>query len=524
MNPVGYLETGVLVCDDNLHALAQLPPACVDLIYLDPPFFSNRSYEVIWGDEAEVRSFEDRWEGGIQVYLDWMEDRLRHLHRVLKPSGSLYLHCDATAGHYLKVLMDSIFGIQHFVNEVIWKRTGAHSAKKGYGPSHDMLLLYARSADFYWEKVRGPYDPEYIATKFTMRDSDGRRFQAITLTPPGTRGGETGKPWRGIDPTVKGYHWKYPPSRLDELDAEGMIYWPKKENGMPRLKFFLDKAPGMLLQDVWTDIAPLNSRAAERLGYPTQKPEALLERVLRSSSAPGHIVLDPFCGCGTTMAVAEKLQRQWIGIDISQQAVEIVKARLSKLGATPTVHGLATSVEELRRLPPFEFQHRMIQRVIGTPSARNVADMGIDGRSFFENLPIQVKQSERVGRNVVDNFETAVERDGKHKGYVIAFSYTRGAYEEAARSKRQRGIEIVLVKVEDIVLVGDLIDSADREGRPPDLSRVSPDLMGLFRALQAAAEEREVPPPPPPDSKPSASELFASARRKREAQQRLAVQ
>lgn len=523
MNPVGYLETGVLVCDDNLRALAQLPPECVDLVYLDPPFFSNRHYEVIWGDEAEVRSFEDRWEGGIQVYLDWMEARLRHLHRILKPTGSLYLHCDAAAGHYLKVLMDSIFGAQRFVNEVIWKRTGAHSGKKGYGPAHDTLLFYSKSEDFYWEKVRGPYDPAYIASKFTMREVDGRRYQPISLTPAGTRGGETGKPWRGIDPTVKGYHWKYPPSRLDELDAEGQIYWPQKAGGMPRLKFFLDEAPGMLLQDVWTDIAPINARAAERLGYPTQKPEVLLERVLRSSSAPGHIVLDPFCGCGTTVAVAEKLQRHWIGIDISQQAVEIMKARLNKLGAKPTVYGLATSVEELRRLPPFEFQHRMIQRVMATPSLRNVADMGIDGRSFFENLPIQVKQSERVGRNVVDNFETAVERDGKHKGYVVAFSYTRGAYEEAARSKRKRGIEIVLVKVEDIVNVGDLIDSADREGRVPDLSRVSPDLMGLFRALQASAEDREVPPPPPPESKPSASELFASARKKREAQQRMSL-
>ena len=266
MNPISYLETGVLVCDDNLRALAQFPSDCIDLVYLDPPFFSNRFYEVIWGDEAEVRSFEDRWEGGVQVYLDWMDARLRHLHRVLKPTGSLYLHCDAAAGHYLKVLLDTIFGSPQFVNEVIWKRTGAHSGKKGYGPAHDTLLLYAKTPDFYWEKVRGPYDPEYIASKFTMREADGRRYQAITLTPSGTRGGETGKPWRGIDPTVKGYHWKYPPSRLDELDEQGLIYWPKKHGGMPRLKFFLDEAPGMLLQDVWTDIAPINARAAELTG------------------------------------------------------------------------------------------------------------------------------------------------------------------------------------------------------------------------------------------------------------------
>lgn len=286
-----------------------------------------------------------------------------------------------------------------------------------------------------------------------MHDRDGRLFQAISLTPSRTRNGESGKPWRGIDPTDRGYHGKYAPSKLDELDVQGRIYWPKKEGGMPRLKFYLDEAPGMLLQDVWTDIPPINARAAERLGYPTQKPEALLERIIRSSSAQGDIVLDPFSGCGTTLAVAHKLQRQWAGIDISPQAVEIVKLRLNKLGASPTVYGLPTSVEELRRLGPFDFQHWIIQRVMGTPSAKDVADMGVDGYSFFEQLPIQVKQRERVGRNDVDNFETAVSREGKHKGFLVAFSFTRTAYEEAARAKRQGGPEITLVTVEDVVRV-----------------------------------------------------------------------
>lgn len=507
---MGYLETGVLHCADNLGVLGAMPSKCVDLIYLDPPFFSNRHYEVIWGDEAEVRSFEDRWEGGVQHYLDWIEPRLIHLHRVLKDTGSLYLHCDSHAGHYLKVLMDRVFDGGLFVNEVIWKRTGAHSGKKGFGPAHDTLLLYAKSADFIWEPIRGPYDPEYVATKFTQREPDGRRYQPISLTPSGTRKGETGQPWRGIDPTAKGYHWKYQPSKLDELDAAGQIYWPKKKGGMPRLKFYLDEAPGMLLQDVWTDIPPINSRAAERLGYPTQKPEALLERIIQSSTPQGAIVLDPFCGCGTTVAVAQKLQRQWIGIDISPSAVGVMRDRLHKLGATFEVTGLPTTEEGLMQLGPFEFQNWIVRRVLGEVHARKSGDLGIDGYSFFEHLPIQVKQRNSVGRNDIDNFETAVERSGNTKGYFVAFSFTRTAYEEAARAKQARGVQIVLVKVKDIVEVGNLVDSADRRGAVADLSFVTPDLMGLFSALQSRVTDR--PFYSAPRKPPSDDDLFESVR------------
>jgi hypothetical protein len=234
-------------------------------------------------------------------------------------------------------------------------------------------------------------------------------------------------------------------------------------------------------------------------------------------------VLDPFCGCGTTVAAAQQLQRQWIGIDISPQAVEIIKQRVNKLGVAPTVHGLPTNVGDLKKLGPFDFQHWIIQRVIGNPSPRRTADMGIDGYSFFERLPIQVKQRERVGRNDVDNFETAIERDGKQKGFMVAFSFTRGAYEETARARRSRGIEVVLVKVEDVVRVGDLIDSADREGRPPDLSRVAPDLMGLFSALQRPVAARPFDPAPSGTSKPSADDLIASARRERSGQRTLPI-
>ena len=559
MNPVGYLETGVIHCDDNLHALGQFPAECIDLIYLDPPFFSNRIYEVIWGDEAEVRSFEDRWEGGINVYLDWMDARLRHLHRVLKPSGSLYLHCDQAAGHYLKVALDDIFGINNFRNEIIWRRTGSNSAKKRFGPIHQNIFYYGKSATAPFYPQYGPYTKGVVEYNYQHYDERGR-YQRVLLTGPGTREGESGSPWRHYDPTTSGRHWQpatyvyekyraltgddlgaYPLlERLDKLDDVGLIHWPTKDNGIPRYKNYLADAPGVALQDIWgyvpgtegavvgsdegidADVRWLTAKNAERVGYPTQKPEGVLERIIRSSSKEGDIVLDPFCGCGTTIAVAQRLRRQWIGIDISTQAAEIMKLRLHKLGASPTIYGLPTSVDDLRQLGHFEFQHWIVQRVMGTPSPRKTADKGVDGYSFFENLPIQVKQRERVGRDELDGFVHAVGREQKHKGFMVAFSFTKGAYDEVARLRRGKGaVQIVLVKVKDIVEIGDLIDSADRDGRPPDLSRVTPDLMGLFSALQQPVQERLFYPAPPDEAKPSAQDLIQSARRAMRGQQRL---
>lgn len=558
MNPVAFLETGVIHCADNLATLGQFPAECVDLVYLDPPFFSNRKYEVIWGDEAEVRSFEDRWEGGINVYINWMEARLRHLHRVLRPTGSLYLHCDQAAGHYLKVLLDDIFGQRNFRSEIVWRRTGSNSAAQRYGPIHQTIFYYRKSAKTAFNPVFGPYTSRYIERQFRYEDERGR-YRPVLLTGPGRRQGDSGKPWRHYDPSKRNRHWQ-PASylydkyreltgddlgafplleRLEKLDSVKLVHWPEIANGVPNYRYYLDDAPGVALQDIWAyqpgteglvygengaidqDVKWLSTNDAERVGYPTQKPEGVLSRIIRASTSEGDVVLDPFCGCGTTIAVAQKLERQWIGIDISPQAVEIMKLRLNKLDATPTIHGLPTSVDDLHQLGPFEFQYWIIQRVLGTPAPRPVADKGIDGYSFFEQLPIQVKQREHVGREDVDKFETAVERSGKHKGYLVAFSFTRGAYEEVARARRAGRPDIVLVEVADVVRVGDLIDSADREGRPPDLSSTTPDLMGLFSALQQAVRDRPFYPPPPDKAKPSAKQLIESARRNRPKQLQL---
>jgi SAM-dependent methyltransferase len=398
-------------------------------------------------------------EGGIQVYVNWMRDRVVQMRRVLRPTGSLYLHCDPHASHYLKVMLDGVFGAGNFRNEIVWKRTTAHNSAKRYGPVHDTILYYVGdSSSVTWNQQHQAYGDEYVSTKYRHVDPvNGQRYRLSDLTGAGTRQGDSGKSWRNFNPTSIGRHWQ-PPSycyskyveltgqdlalmplidRLDELDRVGLIQWPKKTGGRPEHKRYLDDMPGVGLQDVWTDIDPINSRAVERLGYPTQKPEALLERIIAASSDEGATVLDPFCGCGTTVAVAERMGRRWIGIDISPTAVNLMKRRLeraTKRRCTPKIIGLPVTADELRKLKPFEFQNWVIQKFWGTHSPRKSGDMGIDGYSFMVNDPIQVKQSDHVGRNVVDNFETAVRRAGKDKGYVVAFSFTRGAYEEVARA------------------------------------------------------------------------------------------
>jgi DNA modification methylase len=495
VNPVAFLETGVIECADNLDVLSELPAECVDLIYLDPPFFSNRRQQTVWG--REYREFDDKWEGGMNEYLDFMHARVRQMHRVLKPTGSLYFHCDWHAVHYLKVMLDTIFGMGQFRNEIIWKRTSAHSSANRYGPVHDTILFVSKGENYTWNRLYQEYDETYIESKYRFVDgATGRRYRKSDLTGAGIRHGETGLPWRGLDVTTKGRHWMVPPDELDKLDEEGRIMWPAKAGGMPEYKRYLDEMPGVPLQDVWTDLDPVNARAAERVGYPTQKPESLLGRIITASSKPGEIVLDPFCGCGTTIAVAERLHRRWIGIDKSPAAASVMKRRMDAMGTKDVrVHGLPVTLEDVKGLDPFEFQAWIVQRVLGSPSPRKSGDMGIDGLSFFEGLPIQVKQSERVGRKVVDEFETAIARHKSHKGYLVAFSFARGAVDEAARSHMEDGPEVVLVKVADVLRIGELVDLAEREHADP--SRV-PDLMGLFSTKQRLAEGFTLVPGPRP--------------------------
>lgn len=487
VNPIGFLETDVLLCADNLDRLYEFPAECVDLIYLDPPFFSNRRYDVIWGDEAEMRSFRDRWQGGIHRYIDWVRVRAVELHRVLRPTGSLYFHCDAHASHYLKVLLDGIFGAENFRNEIIWKRTSAHSSAKRFGPVHDVLLYYTKSRSFTWNPIYTGYDEGYL-DRYKYDDGDGRLYFPADLTAAGIRSGSSGQPWRGFDVAAKGNHWKFTRENLERLDAEGRIYWPPG-GGWPRYKRYLDELKGRVLADVWTDIDPVNAKAREREGYPTQKPLALLERITTASSNPGDIVLDPFCGCGTTVAVAAQLQRKWIGMDISPTAMRVIRRRLHRAGVFDfRIVGLPETEDDLRKLEHFEFQNWIIDVVHGKHSSRKTHDMGIDGYSFFDLSPIQVKQIDRVGREDVDTFETAIRRDGKQKGYIIAFGFTSGAYKEVARAKSE-GLEIGLITV------ATLLDNPTDRPLRADLDDLTLELLDSARRAAARASYRPEPPP-----------------------------
>ncbi len=403
-------HTNKLICGDNLGELTKLPKESVDLIYIDPPFFTHRQYEVIWGDEAEVRSFEDRWEGGIEHYISWLKPRVQAMYEVLKPTGSFYLHCDWHANAYIKIMLDEIFGGKNFRNEIVWCYSTSGRGKREFSKKHDIIFFYSKTDNYFWneKEVSIPYSNEYIKSHFKNKDKNGKicrkRFDA-------------GK-WR--------------------------IYYPDE---------------GMIPND-WWEIPYVNSMAKERVGYPTQKPEALLERIIKASSKKGNVVLDGFCGCGTALAVAQKLGRKWIGIDISPTAIKIIERRLAKtLHTVKDINyisiGMPTTIKELKELKPFEFQNWVIDEMRANQSRKKVGDMGLDGyypkSVLTESAGIQVKQSDGVGRNVVDNFETALKRAKYKKGYIIAFSFSKGAYEEVARAKNKEGLDIKLITVEELL-------------------------------------------------------------------------
>ncbi len=511
---------------DNLDVLRRhVPDESVDLVYLDPPFKSDQNYNVLFQEQdgsrsaAQIRAFKDTWqwdqsaaaafeevveEGGqvslamqafrtllgasdMLAYLSMMAPRLKEMRRVLKPTGSIYLHCDPTASHYLKILMDAVFGPVGCRNEIVWKRTHAHGGAKRYGPVHDVLLFYARSGEYHWIGTYTPYDEEYVNSFFRFQDESGRRYRSTILTGTGTRKGSSGKPWRGIDPTAIGRHWAIPgyirkllpnpgvdtaQEALDQLDELGRVLWPKKKGGTPSFKQYLDDMPGVPLQDVWTDIPPISARAAERLGYPTQKPEALLERIIAASSNEGDVVLDPFCGCGTAIAVAQRLGRRWIGIDITCLAISLMKHRLhSAFGAaikeSDQVIGEPVSVSDAAALAaenPYQFQWWALGLVHARPvEQKKGADRGIDGRIFFHDeaesgktkqVVISVKAG-KTGPAHVRDLHGVVERENAALGLLISMedptpamrteAASAGFYECAAWNSKHPKIQLLTI-------------------------------------------------------------------------------
>ncbi|MGB2796844.1 MAG: DNA methyltransferase [Phycisphaerae bacterium] len=466
------LDTRVIFCGDNLDKLKDFPDASVDLTYLDPPFNSNRNYEVFWGETREKRSFKDR-HASTQAYIDFMRPRCVELARVLKKTGSFYYHCDWHASHYVKVMLDQIFGENNFVNEIIWKRQTAHSNARKFGVVTESLLFYTNGGDYTWNGPTQKPDEEYIKAYYKYRDSDGRVFQSADLV--GHRGVNPEYEWRGIKRP-----WRFPKERLEELDKAGKIFWTK--NDFPRLKRYLDEAGDMPVQNLWLDIKPVVSWSHEKLGYPTQKPLALLERIINASSNPGDIVLDAFCGCGTALVAAENLGRQWIGIDVSPTACRVMAKRLRdvcgieqnealwKAGRGFVVRDLPKTIEELRKYPPFEFENWAVLAIGGIPNKTKVGDMGIDGRIFpvsampkksgkaageldFMDVwyPIQVKQKDKVGRPDIDSFEAAMIRADRTKGFFVAFDYSSDALTEIDAFFRRSHKAIIPLTVKEIL-------------------------------------------------------------------------
>ena len=394
--------SGAVWTGDNLPVMRGMNSQSVDLIYLDPPFNSKRHYEAPIGSKAAGAAFKDAWTlddvdvhehgeladrnpaaysvieaarqahgKGMQSYLVMMAVRLLEMKRLLRATSSIYLHCDPTASHYLKLLMDGVFGHVGFVNEIVWKRTSAHSSAKGWGPVHDTILFYG-GPEYQWNRTFQPYDAEYVENFYRHHDDKGR-FRIGDLTASGPRNGESGMPWRGIDPGSR--HWA--PSRsfpggevlpasthaaLDALDDMGRVHWPER-GGKPGFKRYLHEMPGSAVQDVVTDIRPLSHAAKERTGYPTQKPLALLDRIIKASSNEGDMVLDPFCGCATALVAADRLQRQWAGIDLSPLAVKLVDERIAEdrgLWGGATVPGAPPKRTDLGTLPNYRtHRHRL---------------------------------------------------------------------------------------------------------------------------------------------------------------------
>lgn len=502
------MDKNHLYYGDNLEVLRRsIPSESVDLVYLDPPFNSARNYNVIFSRSgggtkhqadasAQIEAFEDTWtwthvtdqqyeeyvNGGLPpkvadalsamrtllgendatAYLVNMAPRLVELHRVLRSTGSLYLHCDPTMSHYLKMLLDAVFDPRNFKSEIIWKRTKAHNSAKRFGPVHDVILFYTKSSAYTWNRTLQAYDESYTSGKFKWRDERGE-YQDVSLTGPGTRTGDSGKPWRDIDPTKAGRHWQ-PPSmlyeyyeeltgkniahlsmqeRLEAADEAGLIHWPAKSDGTPRFKQYLHISQGVPVQDVINDIDALNSQAAERLGYPTQKPLALLERIINASSNPGDVVLDPFCGCGTTVDSAQKLGRKWVGIDITYIAIDLIEKRLlntygKDIEGTYVVSGIPHdkgAAYALFKKNPFDFERWAVAMVGAQPNAKQVGDKGIDGVAKFPlgmknevgRILVSVKGGKQINPAMVRDLVGTVQSQKAEMGVLILLeSPTKG--------------------------------------------------------------------------------------------------
>jgi DNA modification methylase len=506
-------NNNTLYYGDNLYIIQEkIERASVDLIYLDPPFNSARNYNIIYKDTTgnpvpeQTLAFSDTWEltaeqeanirnlpdlmerNGIDEfyiqlwnfwlnalrntnspllsYLFYMTERLIVIKPLLKPTGSIYLHCDPTASHYIKIMMDGIFGQRNFRNEIIWKRINHHSSGRRYGSIHDTIFFYTMSDTYTWNRLQLPLDKKHVKNAYIYQDDKGI-YSAGDLTMSGRSEGTSSKSWRNINPGSFNKHWIVPRNlpdwfvvpedflsmttqeRLDVLDAQGLIHWPQKKDGVPRFKRYLTVNKGMAAQDVFTDIAPLQKNDKEKLGYPTQKPTTLLKRIISASSNEGDVVFDPFCGCGTTIYASQELKRNWIGCDIAMPAIKIIKNTLYNKYMMEEkkdykVTGLPVTAEQARELfksSPISFQTWIIESVQGIPTVAKSGDRGIDGKIWFydesgkmRNMVISVKGGETVTPSYVRDLRGVLDReeDTVLAGFLSLAEQTKGMRQEAA--------------------------------------------------------------------------------------------
>jgi DNA modification methylase len=537
--------TNKLILGDNLVELSRIPDEVVDLIYLDPPFNSNVDYNVLFKEKsgkksaAQIKVFKDTWHWSIEAeetfdqtiasgpadlvsllvafrsflrtndmmaYLVMMAPRLVQLHRILKETGSMYLHCDPTASHYLKLLIDAVFHPTQFRNEIVWRRTGSHNKARRYGPIHDTIFFYTKSDDYKWNNPKKPYMKGHVDENLEQ-DENGYRtnYYGNVLTGSGIRKGESGQPWMGVDPTLKGRHWAVPGALLEEIDEDlsdlgqhekldrlyelGFITFSEGD-AWPIYGHYVNPLAGQRAPDIWSfqpytkgtvfgtedgvdeDVRWLSPRDQERLDYPTQKPEGILERIIKASSDEGDIVLDPFCGCGTAISVAERLRRRWIGIDITHLAITVIKNRLYKAFAgTLSPYDVIGTPADFRSAEmlaldkdgPYKFQQWAVGLYNGQWNQKKGADRGIDGNAYFQEerggpakrIIISVKSGVNVSVKDIRELEAVVAKEKAALGFFISLhkvtepmnteAISAGFYETAFGVKYPK-IQILTIK------------------------------------------------------------------------------
>ena len=512
---------------DNLQILReQIVDKSVDLIYLDPPFNSKRDYNLLFktprGQEsdAQITAFEDTWHWGGQAqdefrelmkcgntdvsqmmealraflgendmmaYLTMMANRLLEMHRVLKPTGSLYLHCDPTASHYLKIVLDGVFGKENYRNEIIWKRSYAHSdgaqGSKHFGRITDTIFFYTKSDEAQWNLLYSAYDESYVERDYRRLDEDGRRYRLDNIQGPG--GAQKGNPSYEVMGVTR--YWRYSKEKMGQLIKAGRII-QTSPGTVPQYKRYLDEMPGVPVQNLWDDLPVINNRAKEYLGYPTQKPLALLERIISASSNEGDVVLDPFCGCGTALDAAQKLKRNWIGIDITHLAVSLIEKRLKnrypELAAKGafTIEGVPqdfAGARDLAERDKHQFQLWACALVNVQPyrGGKKGADQGIDGMGFIEvakskteKVLLSVKGGEHIGASMIRDLKGTVEREKAAIGLFVTLTPpTKPMTTEAASAGHYESPHHGAFARIQILSIQGLLDGTERP-HWPDLS------------------------------------------------------